>query len=101
MDFNTYAHRAIQYAQYENELYPFFALAEETGEFLGKIAKECRGDRVIGKDEKLKELGDILWQLNACCIQLDSSLGEVAKMNLDKLADRANRNVIKGNGDER
>lgn len=101
MDFNTYSHSAIRYAQYESELYPFFALAEETGEFLGKIAKEHRGDRAIPKEEKLKELGDILWQLNACCIQLDSSLCEVAKMNLDKLEDRANRNVIKGDGDAR
>lgn len=101
MDFNTYAHRAIQFACYENELYPFFALGEETGEFLGKIAKECRGDRIITKEEKLKELGDILWQLNACCIQLDSSLDEVAEMNLAKLEDRADRNVIKGSGDNR
>jgi len=101
MDLNTYSHEAIQYACYEHEWYPFFALGEEVGEFQGKIAKELRGDRVIDKVEKLKELGDILWELNACCIQLDSSLEEVAKMNLDKLEDRARRNQLKGDGDNR
>lgn len=101
MKIEDYSHRAMTFARYKSEMYPFFALVEEVGEFHGKVAKELRGDRVIPKTEKLKELGDILWQLNACCIQMGSSLEEVAKMNLDKLEDRANRGVLKGEGDNR
>lgn len=101
MNMNDYGRRAMAFAKYKSEYYPFFALAEETGEFLGKIAKEHRGDRYIPKEEKLKELGDILWQLNACCIQMGSTLEEVAEMNLAKLEDRAERGVLKGEGDNR
>lgn len=101
MNMNDYSRRAMTFAKYQNEWYPFFALCEEVGELHGKIAKELRGDKYIPKEEKLKELGDILWQLNACCIQMGSTLEEVAEINLAKLEDRAERGVLKGEGDNR
>lgn len=101
MNMNDYSRRAMTFAKYKSELYPFYALVEEVGEFFGKLAKEHRGDRYIPKEEKLKELGDILWDLNACCVQMGSTLEEVAEMNLAKLEDRAERGVLKGEGDNR
>jgi NTP pyrophosphatase (non-canonical NTP hydrolase) len=49
----------------------------------------------------VKELGDILWMLNAVCYEMGTSLEEIANTNIAKLQDRALRNVIKGTGDDR
>lgn len=44
---------------------------------------------------------DALWYASEAARQLGSSLEECAGRNLDKLADRASRGVIKGSGDKR
>jgi len=49
----------------------------------------------------IKEVGDVLWYLSAACNELGISLSEAATMNLKKLADRTERNVLRGSGDER
>jgi NTP pyrophosphatase (non-canonical NTP hydrolase) len=51
--------------------------------------------------EVAKELGDVLWYIANLAEDLGYDLAEIADMNLEKLADRANRNVIKGSGDNR
>lgn len=48
-----------------------------------------------------KELGDVLWFVAHFAQRFGWSLDEVAQLNLDKLADRAKRNVIIGDGDNR
>ena len=48
-----------------------------------------------------KELGDVLWFVAHFADRFGWSLDEVAQLNLDKLADRAKRNVIIGDGDNR
>lgn len=48
-----------------------------------------------------KECGDILWQLAGLCSVMGWSLEDIAQQNLDKLADRQQRNQIDGDGDER
>ena len=106
MYMNDYQHKAHEYAAYRDDMYPWFALAEEAGEVMGKLAKNCRGDydnipTPEYKEMIAKELGDVLWCLQECCGQLDMSLDEVATMNLRKLADRKERNKIRGDGDER
>ena len=51
-------------------------------------------------DEELKkEAGDILWQLAGLCSVHGWTLEEVAQQNLDKLADRKQRDKIDGDGD--
>jgi NTP pyrophosphatase (non-canonical NTP hydrolase) len=47
------------------------------------------------------ELGDVLWQLARAAKELNMTLEDVAVMNIQKLTDRKERNVIKGNGDIR
>lgn len=53
------------------------------------------------KIEIIKEAGDVLWYLNAIANELGVTLGYIATANADKLADRAARNVIKSQGDNR
>lgn len=103
LNFNTYQQQAAVFATYGNLNYPYFALVEEVGEFCGKIAKNMRGDRSAEETKALmrKEAGDILWNLSEICTLNGWSLQEVAQENLDKLTDRANRDKIKGDGDER
>ncbi len=50
------------------------------------------------RNELLKEVGDVLWFCAHLSRQLGSTLDEVAKMNIEKLRDRAMRNVIIGEG---
>lgn len=49
----------------------------------------------------IKEIGDICWYLSAACNELGITLSEAAIINLEKLADRQERNVLRGSGDER
>ena len=122
MKLNEYQRAAMMFAKYDTNDYPFIALAEEVGEVMGKIAKFNRKNKSsmdstinrIGSDDfqlsdrelelkKLlkKELGDVLWQLQACCNELDFKLEDVATENLDKLQCRSSRGVIIGEGDDR
>lgn len=106
MKISYYSKKAYSYAEFKEEFYPLLALPEEVGEFLGKIAKAARGDEKYQDEAVLreackKELGDILWQLNACCITMETTLEEVAQENLEKLEGRAARGTIKGDGDIR
>ena len=48
-----------------------------------------------------KELGDIMWSCAQIAHRFGWSLDEVAQMNLAKLADRAKRGKIIGEGDDR
>ena len=52
-------------------------------------------------DALMLEAGDVLWQLSGLCSIMGWRLEDVAKLNLDKLQDRQQRNQIDGNGDYR
>ena len=106
MKFSEYQEEAGKYAQYGNSAYPIFALVEEVGELFRLFAKNSRGDVGYEDNDKLddmmkKELGDILWQLTHVAKELGTDLEAIAELNLSKLKDRAERNVIKGDGDNR
>lgn len=60
----------------------------------GKITDE-------DSSELAKEIGDVIWYIAVFTERLGLSLDDIAKQNLSKLADRANRGVIKGKGDNR
>lgn len=116
----TYQEKAYETAIYgSNVEYPFMSLAEEAGEVLGKINKYIRkhdvfaGDAVIAaarpfthqeialREDVIKELGDLQWQLAACCTELGITLEELQAHNLYKLHGRVERGTLDGAGDER
>lgn len=49
----------------------------------------------------IKEASDVLWYVSAACNELGITLSELAIVNLEKLADRQERGVLRGSGDER
>lgn len=103
----------------DNITYSLLGLNAEVGEINDKIAKWRRkgmanidNNRLVFttsaeveatylKNELLKEVGDVLWFCAHLSRQLGSNLEDVAKLNIDKLRDRAMRNVIIGDGDNR
>jgi len=80
-------------------------LASEAGEVAGAMRRIVRDDGSIlssNRKEQLKsELGDILWYVAVLSQRLNIPLDEVAEYNVKKLSDRAQRGVIRGQGDSR
>jgi|TARA_R100000750_G_C2322865_1_gene86983 NTP pyrophosphatase (non-canonical NTP hydrolase) len=115
MDFGTYDIRARQtavykevlaYAPFERILYTVLGLTGEAGELANKIKKILRKDESILPGLEVQEalayeLGDVLWYVNAVADEIGFTLDEIAKMNLEKLESRKEREVIKGDGDSR
>lgn len=86
-------------------VYPALGLANEAGEVAGKVKKIMRDHqgRISDADREALalELGDVLCYLSEMCTRLGIGLEEVAAGNIAKLADRAARGVISGEGDQR
>ena len=119
--FDEYQNRAWALAIYpkkgSNWIYPLLGLFGESGEIAEKIKKIIRNDNfVVLKRTKIedphffleeekkamkKELGDVLWYVNAICGEMGWKLKDVAQENIEKLESRQRRNKIKGDGDER
>ena len=45
---------------------------------------------------RIGEIGDVLWYVSALCSDMDLSLGDVARLNLDKLNGRLEKNLLGG-----
>jgi NTP pyrophosphatase (non-canonical NTP hydrolase) len=123
MNLNEYQKKAMTFAKFKSLDYPFAGLAEESGEVLGKLAKaqrkwemcqesvleniehghfESMSDKEIELYNSIgKELGDVLWMVQACASVLNMNLSDIANENINKLTDRLERNVICGSGDDR
>lgn len=105
-----------------NDTYLLFGLVAEVGELADKVAKAKRKDIITIDDDDilplvlprithneygefevgfLKELGDVLWFVAMIAEHSGVTLENLAQSNLDKLADRAKRGVIVGDGDNR
>ena len=89
------------YPEVKADQYLIAGLAGEVGELASIFAKHWRGDGDLNHDHAKAELGDVLWFVAMLAEQLDTDLSTIAQGNLDKLADRANRGKLKGNGDDR
>jgi NTP pyrophosphatase (non-canonical NTP hydrolase) len=113
MNFNEYQSIATETVEYpeagNNIVYPALGLAGEAGEVAEKVKKLWRnagmmssvGFSIAGHIDMVKELGDVLWYLAACATEMNVTLDEIAELNLLKLKDRKQRNVIKSEGDNR
>lgn len=115
MKLNTYQAKAAMFHTYKHPDYAFGNLCNEASEVMDKLTKFGREHELTINDvvkhaasnsdelkvELEKELGDVLWQLAACCTELDIPLERLAHGNLAKLTDRAKRNVLVGKGDNR
>ncbi|MBQ2007529.1 MAG: nucleoside triphosphate pyrophosphohydrolase family protein [Alistipes sp.] len=127
MTLNEYQEQAMTTctASSDNDTYALFQLPAEVGELMDKVAKARRKEIItfVGdimypykngiqdgvhtleyeefKEGMFKELGDIMWSCAQIAKRMGWTLEEVAQMNLDKLADRAKRGKIIGEGDDR
>ena len=125
--FDEYQRRTQDTAVYPDQgtfggaMYAVTALNEEAGEVAGKVAKFIR--KSSGWDELLtygngsdfynefypeelvlavsKELGDVLYQAARVAEEFGLTLSDVATENIERLADRKQRDVIIGDGDDR
>jgi NTP pyrophosphatase (non-canonical NTP hydrolase) len=109
MNFEEYQKFSRETAFYpgkdKNFIYPTLGLAGEAGEVAEKIKKVIRDDNGAVSEEKKaelkKELGDVLWYTAQIATELGISLDEIAKLNIEKLRSRKERNVLGGSGDNR
>ena len=102
---DTYQQQAKATAVYPEDKareYLVAGLAGEVGEVASLFAKHWRADQEwLDYSEVAAELGDVLWFITMLADEVGYDLTEVAQNNLNKLADRANRGKLKGNGDDR
>ena len=101
---DQYQEQAAETAVYpygKADQYLIAGLAGEVGELASLFAKHWRGDGDLNPDHARAELGDILWFVATLAEELGCDLSIIAQGNLDKLADRAKRGKLKGNGDNR
>lgn len=110
MEINEYQKKALETALYPDKykiIYPALGLGDESGEVLGKVKKWLRGDDGEGEISEERrnalklEMGDVLWYLSSLARDLDFTLEDVAKANIEKLTSRKERDAIKGSGDYR
>ena len=85
--------------------YYLHGLSGEVGEISNKFKKIQRDSDGI-MSEKMREdfadeLGDVMWYMSRLADLLGFSLGDICQGNLSKLADRKERGVLKGSGDNR
>ena len=107
-DFAEYQRLTSDTDQYPREtalLCKALGLAGEAGEVANKIKKIYRdNDGNVTPDHVrvlADEMGDVLWYAAQICEELGIGIGWCAANNIAKLADRQERGVLHGDGDER
>jgi NTP pyrophosphatase (non-canonical NTP hydrolase) len=109
MHLNAYQQAALRTAAPKdkpNEVFHLLlGLVGETGEIAEKAKKIVRDRDSDFSQWDLadlkKELGDVLWYIAVIADYFDVALDDVARLNLAKLADRQNRSMLGGSGDDR
>jgi len=85
-------------------IYVSLGCAGEAGELANKVKKIIRGDHTLTPEVRkaiLNEAGDVLWYLAQIAETLGVGLEYIARLNLEKLEQRAKNNTIMGEGDYR
>jgi NTP pyrophosphatase (non-canonical NTP hydrolase) len=108
MDLSEYQRESRRTAEYPREAwlaYPALGLSGEAGEVAEHVKKAIRDDAGKVSEERRaamsKELGDVLWYVAQLASELELSLDDIAKQNLEKLFSRQARGVLSGSGDDR
>ena len=109
MNFDEYQKKSAKTAIYpkigHRVVYPTLGLAGEAAEIANKVKKIWRDDDGKITDDKVKqlkkELGDVLWYVSQVATELELNLGEIAKLNIDRLQSRQKRGTLTGDGDDR
>ena len=111
MEFNKFQKGAIKDTFYNGEpdmpaiVYSAIAIAEEGGEFAGKVKKLFRDKGgIIDFDQQKKmanELGDILYYIATAADSIGITLNDVADANIDKRKRRIKNGTEHGDGDNR
>jgi NTP pyrophosphatase (non-canonical NTP hydrolase) len=88
-----------------NLVYTSLGLSSEVGEVCSHIKKSIRDDNSDLTEERRKklfdEIGDVLYYVAALAHECGFELEDIARRNNEKLADRMERGVIRGDGDKR
>jgi len=109
MDFSDYQRRSRATAVYpgldESLTYPALGLCGEAGEVAELVKKALRDEggalSAERRDRLAQELGDVLWYLAQLTTEAGLDLDAIATANLEKLASRAARDRLHGDGDDR
>ena len=76
--------------------------AGEIAENVKKLVRDKNSDLAqLDRDDMAAELGDVLWYTAVLANFLGLSLDDIARQNVDKLADRQARAALGGSGDNR
>lgn len=92
MDLNEYQKKAQKFinkdlTHSEKLRHALFGMCSEVGELHGLYQKAYQG-HVLNEEHMKKELGDVLWMMAEYATVMGWDLGEIAKMNIDKLSAR-------------
>jgi NTP pyrophosphatase (non-canonical NTP hydrolase) len=113
MTIRSYQHQASKTAIYPHRgdlgglMYVILGLVSEVGEIAGKFKKLIRGDNKFDlmssefRKNLISEAGDAAWYLSQLAHELDVSLEDIMRQNLQKLNKRQKDYTIKGSGDNR
>jgi NTP pyrophosphatase (non-canonical NTP hydrolase) len=105
-DYQKAALRTTRGHDQPNELmHLVLGLVGESGEVAEKFKKLLRDKdldlKQLDLEDMKKELGDTLWYLAVLADFLGVSFEEIGQKNIQKLADRQKRGMLKGSGDNR
>lgn len=106
MTLDEYQKAACEFAVYPpavGRAYTALGLAGEAGEVAEKVKKWIRDGKTAAEVtlEVEAELGDVFWYVALVAKEWNIPLSDVADLNLEKLADRKARGVLRGSGDHR
>lgn len=110
MTFDDYQKQALTTAltsddPFKDMMHWVLGLNGEAGEVAEKLKKIIRDKQGVlsesDKQDLAKELGDVLWYIAVFANDLGVPLEEIAATNAKKLADRKQRDVLHGSGDNR
>ena len=108
MDFKTYNIESSKVLLYPRDIAPLYLALGVNGEAgeVGEKVKKVYRDRSGVFDgtstlEIQKEIGDVLWYLNRLSEELGFTLESAAILNLRKIQDRIDREVLQSEGDNR